>query len=214
MQEITLFLGKIYTAGKSFTRPPVLTVATNLNSANDGIAISFSHLYLVIYQHVKVEIPLWQPLHCFQSIALGLCHSRVRPAFFCDQLFAFLRENVIWTTSVWYSKEIVNQIWARKLLQISHRVWRPFDHRISSIEGRYLMQPGFNQSVTCLKLPTGNHGSGRAFSRRPLLWRRSPRHYGFYLWRWGGPTPASPWSRIEGVQGFWEKQIRLLQSRG
>ena len=97
MQEITLFLGKIYTAGKNFTRPPVLTVATNLNSANDGFAISFSHLCLVIYQHVKVEIPLWQPLHCFQSIALGLSHSRVRPAFFlrptffCDQLFAFLK---------------------------------------------------------------------------------------------------------------------------
>ena len=180
MQEITLFLGKIYTAGKNFTRPPVLTVTTNLNSANDGFAISFSHLCLVIYQHVKVEIPLWQPLHCFQSIASLECDQLfLRPTFLCDALFAFLKENVIWTASVWYSKEIVNQIWARKLLQISHRVWRPFDQRISSIKGRYIMQPGFNQSVTCLKLPTGNHGSGRAFSRRPLLWCRSPGHHGF-----------------------------------
>ena len=35
MQEITLFAGKIYTAGKNFTRPPVVTVATNLNSDDD-----------------------------------------------------------------------------------------------------------------------------------------------------------------------------------
>ena len=32
MHEITLFSGKIYTVGKNFTRPPVVTVATNLNS--------------------------------------------------------------------------------------------------------------------------------------------------------------------------------------
>ena len=32
MQEIALFSGKIYTAGTNFTRPPVVTVATNLNS--------------------------------------------------------------------------------------------------------------------------------------------------------------------------------------
>ena len=34
MQEIALFSGKIYTAGTNFTRPPVVTVATNLNSAS------------------------------------------------------------------------------------------------------------------------------------------------------------------------------------
>ena len=33
MQENTLFSGKIYTAGTNFTRPPVATVVTNLNSA-------------------------------------------------------------------------------------------------------------------------------------------------------------------------------------
>ena len=33
MREIALFTGKIYTAGTNFTRPPVVTVATNLNSA-------------------------------------------------------------------------------------------------------------------------------------------------------------------------------------
>ena len=33
MREIALFSGKIYTAGTNFTRPPVATVATNLNSA-------------------------------------------------------------------------------------------------------------------------------------------------------------------------------------
>ena len=31
MQEIALFSGKIYTVGKNFTRPPVVTIATNLN---------------------------------------------------------------------------------------------------------------------------------------------------------------------------------------
>ena len=34
MQEIALFSGKIYTPGTNFTRPPVVTVATNLNSAS------------------------------------------------------------------------------------------------------------------------------------------------------------------------------------
>ena len=33
MREIVLFSRKIYTAGTNFTRPPVVTVATNLNSA-------------------------------------------------------------------------------------------------------------------------------------------------------------------------------------
>ena len=33
-REIALFLGKIYTAGTNFTRPSVVTVATNLNSGN------------------------------------------------------------------------------------------------------------------------------------------------------------------------------------
>ena len=33
MPEIALFSRKIYTAGTNFTRPPVATVATNLNSA-------------------------------------------------------------------------------------------------------------------------------------------------------------------------------------
>ena len=32
MREIELFSGKIYTAGTNFTRPPFVTVATNLNS--------------------------------------------------------------------------------------------------------------------------------------------------------------------------------------
>ena len=32
MRGIALFSGKIYTAGTNFTRPPVVTVATNLNS--------------------------------------------------------------------------------------------------------------------------------------------------------------------------------------
>ena len=31
--EMALFFGKIYTAGTNFTRPPVVTVATNLNSS-------------------------------------------------------------------------------------------------------------------------------------------------------------------------------------
>ena len=32
MRENALFSGKIYTAGTTFTRPPVMTVATNLDS--------------------------------------------------------------------------------------------------------------------------------------------------------------------------------------
>ena len=32
MREIALFSGKIYTAGTNFTRPPAVTVATNLSS--------------------------------------------------------------------------------------------------------------------------------------------------------------------------------------
>ena len=33
MRDIALISRKIYTAGTNFTRPPVVTVATNLNSA-------------------------------------------------------------------------------------------------------------------------------------------------------------------------------------
>ena len=40
MREIALFSGKIYTAGTNFTRPPVVMVATNLNSGSDLIFIS------------------------------------------------------------------------------------------------------------------------------------------------------------------------------
>ena len=36
MREITLFSRKVYTAGTNFTRPPVVTVATNLNSDHEG----------------------------------------------------------------------------------------------------------------------------------------------------------------------------------
>ena len=36
MQEIALFSRIIYTVGKNFTRPPVVTVATNLNSGGEG----------------------------------------------------------------------------------------------------------------------------------------------------------------------------------
>ena len=32
MREIAMFFGKIYTAGTNFTRPLVVTIATNLNS--------------------------------------------------------------------------------------------------------------------------------------------------------------------------------------
>ena len=32
MRQIALFSGEIYTAGTNFTQPPVVTVATNLNS--------------------------------------------------------------------------------------------------------------------------------------------------------------------------------------
>ena len=36
MREIALFSGKIYTADTNFTRPPVATVATNLNSVHNS----------------------------------------------------------------------------------------------------------------------------------------------------------------------------------
>ena len=39
MEETALFSGKIYTADKNFTRPPVATVATNSKSAgSDAIS--------------------------------------------------------------------------------------------------------------------------------------------------------------------------------
>ena len=41
MREIALFSGKIYTAETNFTRPPVVTVATNLNSGD----IPYYHPY-------------------------------------------------------------------------------------------------------------------------------------------------------------------------
>ena len=34
MRKFALFFGNIYTAGTNFTRPPVLTVATNFNSGS------------------------------------------------------------------------------------------------------------------------------------------------------------------------------------
>ena len=37
MQEIALFSRKIYIVCKNFTRPPVVTVATNLNSGGRGV---------------------------------------------------------------------------------------------------------------------------------------------------------------------------------
>ena len=39
-REIALFSGEIYTAGTNFTRPLVMTVATNLNS---GVGKTISH---------------------------------------------------------------------------------------------------------------------------------------------------------------------------
>ena len=38
MREIALLSGKSYTAGTNFTQPPVVTVATNLNSADELIS--------------------------------------------------------------------------------------------------------------------------------------------------------------------------------
>ena len=35
LREIALFSGKIYTGATNFTRPPVMTVATNINSDQD-----------------------------------------------------------------------------------------------------------------------------------------------------------------------------------
>ena len=45
MQEIALFSGKIYTVGKNFTRPPVVTVATNLNSAGHKPQTAFEPIF-------------------------------------------------------------------------------------------------------------------------------------------------------------------------
>ena len=43
MLEIALFSEKIYTLGKKFTRPPVMTVATNLNSATTKTFVSITN---------------------------------------------------------------------------------------------------------------------------------------------------------------------------
>ena len=42
MREIALFSGKIYTAGTNFTRLPLVTVATNLNSDTEYVYLEFS----------------------------------------------------------------------------------------------------------------------------------------------------------------------------
>ena len=50
MQEIALFSGKIYTVGKIFTRPPVVTVTTNLNSQMSDLSflsVLFVRVFLV-----------------------------------------------------------------------------------------------------------------------------------------------------------------------
>ena len=49
MPEIALFSGKIYTAGTNFTRPPVVTVATNLNSLS---------VFLKLYRFYLIELGL------------------------------------------------------------------------------------------------------------------------------------------------------------
>ena len=60
MQEIALFSGKFYTAGTNFTRPPVVTVATNLNSEHKGkhmVAFIFLfHFNSILPSHVKEEL--------------------------------------------------------------------------------------------------------------------------------------------------------------
>ena len=47
MQDIAVISRKIYTAGKNFTRPPVVTVATNLNS-NSGNNIDTLGIMLIL----------------------------------------------------------------------------------------------------------------------------------------------------------------------
>ena len=63
MREIELFLGKIYTAGKNFTRPLVATVATNLNSDDAYISLS---------------VPTYFDIHFLQTfmyLSYDLCSS-------------------------------------------------------------------------------------------------------------------------------------------
>ena len=62
MQEIALFSGKIYTAGTNFTRPSVVTVATNLNS---GHALLTNKQIVIPEEDEWVEIVIFPlPMSC------------------------------------------------------------------------------------------------------------------------------------------------------
>ena len=66
LQGNALFFGKIYTVGNIFTRPSVVTVATNFKCASNS---SFpSHSYL----HVKVS-EVWHFQFFFKIIFLPFC---------------------------------------------------------------------------------------------------------------------------------------------
>ena len=56
MQEIALFSGKVNTAGTNFTRPPVVTVATNLNSASGVATLQLDKLLC--------GVDMWSLEHC------------------------------------------------------------------------------------------------------------------------------------------------------
>ena len=50
-----MFSGEIYTAGTNFTRPPVVTVATNLNSGHEKVALFPLQSMFKIIVKVKVK---------------------------------------------------------------------------------------------------------------------------------------------------------------
>ena len=72
MREIALFSGKIYTAGTNFTRPPVVTVATNLNSV---------HRYM---RHTFAKCKMFEGF--FSSLFLGIPHNIVKYLIYCTHI--------------------------------------------------------------------------------------------------------------------------------
>ena len=68
MQEIALFSGKIYTVGKNFTRPPVVTIATNLNSDSMVQVNSRVQVNSMVHVNSMVQVNCMVQVDCLRLI--------------------------------------------------------------------------------------------------------------------------------------------------
>ena len=104
MREIALFSGKIYTAGTNFTRPQVVTVATNLDSAKANPTYYWS-----TQQHL---LPIFFRLHL--SLITIFSHSYSIPATSVDHSLNYLvatRTPLGTTWAIWESLSTQHISW-------------------------------------------------------------------------------------------------------